>query len=106
VVLRADGRVEPVGEPGTLLGVFEDIELTDRPADLGEGDALVLYTDGVVEGNLGAEAAFYELLSCNREKTAREIADAAVSAAAGISTQGRGDDMAVLVLRVPASSAR
>ena len=106
VVVRADGKVETVGEPGTLIGVFEEIDLTDRPADLTAGDALVLYTDGVVEGTLDGEAALYELLSCCRGKTAQEIADGVVQTAGETSPPGRQDDMAVLVLRVPPSSAR
>jgi serine phosphatase RsbU (regulator of sigma subunit) len=101
VVLRADGRVETVGEPGTLLGLFEDVDLVDRPTDLGRGDALVMYTDGVVEGSLDGESALYELLSCSRGRTAQQIADAVTHAAGEGFERGRRDDMAVLVLRVP-----
>jgi serine phosphatase RsbU (regulator of sigma subunit) len=48
-VRRADGRVERLGEPGTLLGVLEDPELTDLQHVLAVGDVLVLVTDGVLE---------------------------------------------------------
>ncbi len=48
-VLRADGTVEAVGEPGTLLGVLPDVRLSDTAIQLGHGDLLVLYTDGVTE---------------------------------------------------------
>ena len=48
-VVRADGRVEQVGEPGTLLGTFADPELHDVAIDLSSGDAIVAYTDGLVE---------------------------------------------------------
>ena len=48
-VVRADGRVEQLGEPGTLLGTFADPELHDVAIDLWSGDAIVAYTDGLVE---------------------------------------------------------
>ena len=38
-----------MGAPGTLLGLVPDPELTDEPTELGAGDALVLYTDGITE---------------------------------------------------------
>jgi GAF domain-containing protein len=49
LVVHPDGRVTPVGRLGTLLG--SDIEplLTDVAVQLGPGDVLVLYTDGVTE---------------------------------------------------------
>jgi sigma-B regulation protein RsbU (phosphoserine phosphatase) len=34
-----------------LLAVFSDAEFGDREAQLGAGDTLVLYTDGVVEAS-------------------------------------------------------
>ena len=48
-VRRADGRVERLGEPGTLLGVLDEPELTDVQHVLSVGDVLVLVTDGVLE---------------------------------------------------------
>jgi serine phosphatase RsbU (regulator of sigma subunit) len=49
LVVHADGRVQPVGRLGTLLG--SDIEplLTDVALVLEHGEVLVLYTDGVTE---------------------------------------------------------
>ena len=49
LVLRADGSVEPVGAPGTLLGIVDDPNLDDCPVTLEPGDSLVFYTDGVIE---------------------------------------------------------
>jgi hypothetical protein len=49
LIIHSDGRVEPVGRLGTLLG--SDIEplLTDVAVMLEQGDVLLLYTDGVTE---------------------------------------------------------
>ncbi len=48
-VVRRDGRVEQVGSPGTLLGAFDDPVLHDVTIDLERGEAIVAYTDGLVE---------------------------------------------------------
>ena len=55
LLLRADGTVETVGAPGTLLGVVPDPDLEDRAVTLEPGDALVFYTDGVIESRGDAD---------------------------------------------------
>src|SRR5204862_7468052 len=47
VAVRADGTTEEVGVPGTLLGLVSQPVLQDAAAELGSGDTLVLYTDGL-----------------------------------------------------------
>src|SRR5439155_3481483 len=69
LLLRADGTVDFVGAPGTLLGIFPDPELSDVAVDLAPGDALVLYTDGVIEehgamGVFGTERRVDGIRSC------------------------------------------
>ena len=49
VLRRADGSVELIGAPGTLLGLAPDPELHERSTSLRPGDTLVLYTDGLTE---------------------------------------------------------
>ncbi len=48
-IVRADGRVEQLGEPGTLLGIRNDVRLHEVQTRLAPGDSLLLYTDGVIE---------------------------------------------------------
>ena len=50
LLIAATGETEKVGEPGTLLGVRDPIEITESRATLGPGETLLLYTDGVLEG--------------------------------------------------------
>jgi serine phosphatase RsbU (regulator of sigma subunit) len=106
LVLRADGRVHPAGEAGTLLGVFDDPTLTDSVVDLEPGDALVLYTDGVTDERRGdeefGERRLHELLSSLAGRSADEIAAAVDVAVAAFRTGVPRDDVAVLVLRVAA----
>ena len=66
---RRDDRAASAS-PGTLLGLVEHPELTDRSAELRSGDTIVLYTDGLTEA--GAPEQVW---------TPEEIADAARGAA-------------------------
>ncbi|HET6665595.1 MAG TPA: SpoIIE family protein phosphatase, partial [Acidimicrobiales bacterium] len=60
LVGRAVGRVEPVGVPGTLLGVTDDVSLRDTVVHLDPGEALVCYTDGLIDRRRGRSRAFGE----------------------------------------------
>ena len=104
LILRADGSVETVGLPGTLLGILPDPEIRPTQVFLRPGDSLILYTDGVIEveparrplrarrpGGLrrgaGGRAA---------RSIARHIEDAVLEVGGGTVR----DDVAVVVLRV------
>jgi serine phosphatase RsbU (regulator of sigma subunit) len=105
LLLRADGTVETVGLPGTLLGVVPDPSLEDQAVMLDPGDALVFYTDGVIENRLGAdgvldERRLAELVATCAGGGADAIASR-VEEAAVLSQGGQPkDDIAVLVLRI------
>jgi serine phosphatase RsbU (regulator of sigma subunit) len=105
LVLRADGSVEPVGAPGTLLGVVPDPNLEDRAVRLEPGDSLVFFTDGVIENRADSNGVLDErrlaelVATCagsGPDAIAARIEDAAVMSQNG----SPRDDIAVLVLRV------
>jgi serine phosphatase RsbU (regulator of sigma subunit)/PAS domain-containing protein len=104
LLLRVDGSVEPVGAPGTLLGVVPDPNLEDRTVTLGPGDTLVFYTDGVIESRVGDgvldERRLAELVATCAGSGPDTIASR-VEEAAVLSQNGHPkDDIAVLVLQV------
>jgi sigma-B regulation protein RsbU (phosphoserine phosphatase) len=58
LIARAGGDVESLTARGELLGAFDGVEYTDARASLGEGDTLVLYSDGVTEAGEGAGSLY------------------------------------------------
>ncbi|MGZ4125684.1 MAG: PAS domain S-box protein [Actinomycetota bacterium] len=104
VVVRVDGTVEFAGRPGTLLGVFPDVELTDTAVDLHVGDALVLYTDGVTDEQRDSEEFGVERLADVLRETAGsdpgDVAAAIEDAVLRFRPDEPTDDLAVLVVKV------
>ena len=101
LVVRANGDVEEAGVPGTLLGVFEEIDISEQTVDLYPGDALVMLTDGVLEA--GREQGWEtevipQLLAGAAGMSSDDIADRINAAVSGVDDR-RTDDVAVLVLQ-------
>src|SRR5439155_16948682 len=103
-VVRADGSVETADCKGSLLGVFEEVEVRDDVTVLHPLDALVLYTDGVTEEHAGSEIfgewRLRALLETLAGPTAEEIAGGIEQAVVDFRSQEPRDDLAVLVLRL------
>lgn len=103
-VARADGSVQPVGEPGTLLGAVEAVELQCIDIELHLGDAVIFYTDGVSEapdgdGLLGEEGLQRILEKRSGQESAAALAQSVQSEVVERSGCLR-DDAAVVVVRV------
>jgi PAS domain S-box-containing protein len=103
LLLRADGHAEPVGASGTLLGLVERIELEDRSADLGPGDTLVLYTDGLTEarapGCVWNTEELARAVTSLRGRDPQAMADALLAMAVPDSPGALRDDIAIVALR-------
>ena len=102
-LLRADGTLEEAGRTGTLLGLFPDPDLSDQAVDLGPGDVLVVYTDGVTEersdGDYFGEDRLAEVIRSQRGADAETVAESIERAVLGFGGQEPRDDVAVLVVR-------
>jgi sigma-B regulation protein RsbU (phosphoserine phosphatase) len=98
------GTVEPVGRTGALLGILGPPRLHDSTVHLGPGDALVLYTDGVLEARADqeffGEERLHETVRRHRGRPAQEIADEVAGAAIRFQRGVTRDDIAVVVLAV------
>jgi serine phosphatase RsbU (regulator of sigma subunit) len=100
-LLRPGLDVLPVGKPGHILGVFDGPLLYDAAVDLAPGDALLLYTDGLIDPrSWGADAAEEKLASFLqglRGASAEEIIDGVRGLFEDAELQ---DDVALLAIRV------
>jgi PAS domain-containing protein len=100
---RADGRVEPLGAPGTLLGLIPDPALQDRSTDLRPGDTLVLYTDGLTEARAPVDMWGFEELAAAVRAAPMDgpvsLVESLVATALGDRVTPR-DDLAILALKL------
>ena len=103
LILRRSGKVESFEAPGGLLGVFEDPGLTEASTMLEPGDALVLYTDGVIEARaldeFVGDSGLRELLATFAGSDATGIAERIGRFAIDVQSGEPRDDIAVIVLR-------
>ena len=102
LVVRADGTVETAGVPGTLLGMFRDVTVERKVVRLDPGDAIILYTDGVIEARSAGVPFGEERLKALAKTMAADGASqiaAAIGAAVAEYRDVHDDDLAVLVIR-------
>ena len=95
-----DGRAAPVPAPGTLLGVYPDVTLTEVTFDLHHGEIMVLYTDGVTEarntGGLYGPERLARAVAAGG--TADEVADRLLADVDAFQHGQQRDDIAILVI--------
>ena len=107
LVTRSDGRVEPVGELGTALGLLDVADLYDARVVLEAGESVCLFTDGLVEARRGMELfgedRVTEILLGLRDQPLQALADELVDAPRTFHGPQLADDLAVLLLRVDAA---
>jgi serine phosphatase RsbU (regulator of sigma subunit) len=102
LILRNSGKVDSVGQPGTLLGALPSPVLADADATLAVGDSLILYTDGMLDVRDRSMRDDPEWLAKEVGRAAGESADEIAERLAQAAIKRHGgeprDDIAVLVL--------
>lgn len=103
VKVSPDGTLEPLGLDGMLIGCFSDFSVDNTETVLAAGDAVVLYTDGVVEqrsteglGEAGLMRVLREAAGWDADTIARRIEAAVIEKEEGLPL----DDVAIMVFRV------
>ncbi len=104
LLLRASGEIVPLRATATMLGAFEVWKCREACADLGRGDTLLIYSDGVTEAGIehGAEFGEERLAAILRESAgapAATIVHRVVEAVSQYSGVSRTDDITVVALR-------
>lgn len=104
LLLRASGEIVNLNATATMLGAFSVWKCREASADLGRGDTLLLYSDGVTEagieyGNEFGEERLARLLRENAGVPAAVLVDRVVEAVSGFSGPSRSDDITVVALR-------
>jgi GAF domain-containing protein len=104
-VLRDGAEVVCSGSSGTLLGVFDEVQLESTTITLEPGDAVVMLTDGVLEARdltgrqldvEGVERVLEASSGARASTLCREVESAALAVQDGVAH----DDIAILVARV------
>jgi serine phosphatase RsbU (regulator of sigma subunit) len=110
VVVRPDGRVEVLGGGSLPLGLFPDAEPERTELELGPGDLLFFYSDGVTEAR-SADMRYFEerladelagLAGRSAAETTRMVQSLVASFSAGGDLR---DDVTILVAKVKSPSS-
>lgn len=107
LLTRAGGAGTQLGERGALLGVFADAEITEVSTELGPGDALALYTDGLLEAHAPEYTITPEQVIERLRRSAPGAAREAIEALLGLVELDENvrDDIAILSVRVTTPAA-
>jgi serine phosphatase RsbU (regulator of sigma subunit)/pSer/pThr/pTyr-binding forkhead associated (FHA) protein len=105
IIVRASGEAEMVEGGGPVLGIVSIAPYSEERAQLGPGDMLVLYSDGVTEAtdhqfDEFGEERFIDVLRRNREAAASTIVDAVTKALAEFAAGApQADDITLVVAK-------
>jgi phosphoserine phosphatase RsbU/P len=107
LLFRADGSFEELGEGGMLLGVQRGNVYAEGSVELAEGDLLLLYTDGLIEGTDQQNEEFGEervhvFGQEHRGLEAKKFVDALNAALLEfLGEEPLTDDLTLIAMRVP-----
>lgn len=104
LIVRANGEVEELASNSTVLGLFENWECRISRAQLGRGDLIAIYTDGVTESSnsSGEEFGQQRLITALRRHSslpAQKAVAAVIEEVLEFGEQRQFDDLTLIVAR-------
>jgi serine phosphatase RsbU (regulator of sigma subunit) len=105
ILVRASGDAQMVEGGGPVLGILPIAPYRELRSELGRGDMLVLYSDGVTEATNAVyeeygEERFIDVLRANRKRTAAEIVQAVTSSLTAFAAGApQADDITLVVAK-------
>ena len=103
LIVRADGRVEAFGRPGTPIGMVDDPSLLEETTTLAPGETIVFYTDGLLDAHapqrILGEADVAELLAASAGSSPSTLVSRLDRDVAGQSATPARDDVAIVAIR-------
>lgn len=109
-VFREDGRKEYLDRGGIVIGVMAGASYEEGAIELGTGDTLVLYTDGITEAANADEEMFGEarleaVLAEHRHASAREMEEMVYSSIKDFTAgAAQTDDLTMVVVKMTQES--
>jgi PAS domain S-box-containing protein len=109
LLVESGGEVEVVRVPGVLVGMFPDARYEEREIELGPGQGLLLYTDGLTDARAPERVLTARDVARAVEtagaRTAGDLVDAAGGLVDAAGEAGPRDDIAILALHVAGEPA-
>ena len=105
IVVRQDGSVSRLTEGGPVLGVFNDATYEQADTQIGSGDRIILFTDGVTEARNSddeefGEARLIEAAVANRACSAPALEARLSGCLASFTSDKLQDDATLIVVAV------
>jgi len=105
LLIRRDGTVQRLMSGGMVLGVASDAQYDQRDVEIGPGDRLVLYTDGIVEAENAAgddygDTRLSREAAAHRALAPQELLDALFSGVSSFAAGQFADDATLIVASI------
>src|SRR5690242_1360164 len=104
LLLRASGEIVNLNATATMLGAFQVWKCREASVDLGRGDTMLVYSDGVTEagiehGDEFGDDRLEQVLRENASMPAGKLVQKVIDEVSAFSGASRSDDVTVVALR-------